>query len=67
MTADLPTSQPILLSRTSGDQLSFGASPLYDATTRATGPARGDALRYWLGSESECVIFIRTCFGFPVD
>ena len=67
MTADLPTSQPILLSRTSGDQRSFGASPFYDATTRATGPARGDALRYWLGSESECVIFIRTCFVFPVD
>jgi hypothetical protein len=28
---------------------------------RTTGRARSDALRYWLGSESECRIVIRTC------
>ena len=56
----------ILWSRTSGDWLSFGAEPVSDAATRATGRARGDAPRYGLGSESECVIVIRTCVVFPV-
>jgi hypothetical protein len=30
---------------------------------RTTGRARSDALRYWLGSESECRIVIRTCIS----
>src|SRR6185437_8355871 len=51
----------ILWCRTSGDWLSLGAEPVSDAATRATGRARSDALRYGLGSESECVIVLRTC------
>src|SRR5919197_1873525 len=50
----------ILWCRASGDWLSVGAEPVSDAATRATGRARSDALRYWLGSESECVIVLRT-------
>src|SRR5919197_1812951 len=50
----------ILWCRASGDWLSLGAEPVSDAATRATGRARSDALRYWLGSESECVIVLRT-------
>jgi hypothetical protein len=50
----------ILWCRASGDWLSLGAEPVSDAATRATGRARSDALRYGLGSESECVIVIRT-------
>jgi hypothetical protein len=34
----------ILWCRTSGDWLSLGAEPVYDAATRATGRARSDAL-----------------------
>ena len=60
----------ILWCRASGDWLSLGAEPVSDAATRATGRARSDALRYGLGSESECVIVIRTyvapgCFRRP--
>src|SRR3712207_6496791 len=33
---------------------------------RATGRARGDALRYLLSSESECRVVFRTCCWFPV-
>src|SRR5919202_184175 len=44
----------ILWCRASGDWLSLGAEPVSDAATRATGRARSDALRYRLGSESEC-------------
>ena len=51
----------ILWSRASGDWLSLGAEPVSDAATRATGRARSDALRYGLGSESECVCVLRTC------
>src|SRR5439155_21187751 len=51
----------ILWCRASGDWLSLGAEPVSDAATRATGRARSDALRYGLGSESECVILLRTC------
>ncbi len=40
---DLPTGQPILRSRPSGDQRSFGASPFSDAATRTTGRIRSDA------------------------
>ncbi len=64
-----PTAGPaILSSHPSGDWLSFGASPLSDAASRATGPARGDALPNYLGSE--CEITIRTyvvpgCFTRP--
>ena len=50
----------ILCCRAPGDWLSLGAEPVSDAATRATGRARSDALRYWLGSESECVIVLRT-------
>src|SRR3954468_25064169 len=50
----------ILWCRASGDWLSLGAEPVSDAAPRATGRARSDALRYGLGSESECVIVIRT-------
>ena len=52
----------ILWCRASGDWLSLRAEPVYDAATRTTGRARSDALRYWLGSESECVIVLRTYF-----
>src|SRR3989440_12501183 len=51
----------ILWCRASGDWLSLGAEPVSDAATRATGRARSDALRYGLGSESECVCVLRTC------
>src|SRR5690242_10636241 len=50
----------ILWCRTSGDWLSLGAEPVSDAATRATGRARSDALRYGLGSESECGVVLRT-------
>ena len=50
----------ILQCRAPGDWLSLGAEPVSDTATRATGRARSDALRYGLGSESECVIVIRT-------
>jgi hypothetical protein len=50
----------ILWCRALGDWLSLGAEPVSDAAARATGRARSDALRYGLGSESECVIVIRT-------
>ena len=53
---DLPTGQPILWSRPSGDQLSFGASPLSDAATRTTGRIRSDASPNYLGGECEIVI-----------
>src|SRR5438477_4987180 len=49
----------ILWCRASGDWLSLGAEPVSDAATRATGRARSDALRYGLGSDSECVV-VRT-------
>src|SRR6476661_4250447 len=51
----------ILWCRASGNWLSLGAEPVSDAATRATGRARSDALRYGLGSESECVCVLRTC------
>jgi hypothetical protein len=51
----------ILWCRASGDWLSLGAEPVSDAATRATGRARSDALRYGLGSESECGVVLRTC------
>src|SRR5437763_11229138 len=39
-----PTDGPaILVSRPSGDWLSFGASPFYDTATRITGRIRSDA------------------------
>jgi hypothetical protein len=50
----------ILWCRASGDWLSLGAEPVSDAATRATGRARSDALRYGLGSESECGVVLRT-------
>ena len=50
----------ILWRRASGDWLSLGAEPVSDAATRATGRARSDALRYGLGSESECGVVLRT-------
>ena len=50
----------ILCCRASGDWLSLGAEPVSDAATRATGRARSDALRYGLGSESECGVVLRT-------
>jgi hypothetical protein len=50
----------ILWCRASGDWLSLGAEPVSDAATRATGRTRSDALRYGLGSESECVFVLRT-------
>ena len=53
---DLPTGQPILWSRPSGDQRSFGASPLSDAATRTTGRIRSDASPNYLGGECEIVI-----------
>ena len=53
----------ILWCRALGDWLSLGAEPVYDAATRATGRARSDALRYGLGSESECVVVLRTYVG----
>ena len=56
----------ILWCRASGDDVPLAPSPFVDAADRATGPARGDAPRYGLGSESECVIVIRTCVVFPV-
>ncbi len=41
---ELPTAGPaILLSHPSGDWLSFGASPFYDAAPRTTGRVRSDA------------------------
>ncbi len=52
----------ILWCRASGDWLSLGAEPVSDAATRATGRTRSDALRYGLGSESECGVVLRTCF-----
>ena len=56
----------ILWCRASGDDVPLAPSPFVDAADRATGRARGDAPRYGLGSESECVIVIRTCVVFPV-
>jgi hypothetical protein len=53
----------ILWCRASGDWLSLGAEPVSDAATRATGRARSDALRYGLGSESECGVVLRTYVG----
>jgi len=35
-------------------------SPFVDAAIRITGRIRGDTLSYGLGSESECVIVVRT-------
>ena len=61
---DLPTGQPILWSRPSGDQRSFGASPFSDAADRTTGPVRSDASPNYLGGE--CEIVIRT-YIVPVD
>ena len=61
---DLPTGQPILWSRPSGDQRSFGASPFLDAATRITGRIRSDASPNYLGGE--CEIVIRT-YIVPVD
>ena len=56
----------ILWCRASGDDVPSAPSPFVDAADRATGRARSDAPRYGLGSESECVIVIRTCVVFPV-
>ncbi len=51
----------ILWCRTSGDDVPSVPSPFVDAASRTTGRARSDALRYWLGSESECRVVFRTC------
>jgi hypothetical protein len=51
----------ILWCRTSGDDVPSVPSPFVDAACRTTGRARSDALRYFLGSESECRVVFRTC------
>ena len=59
-----PTAGPAILeSHPSGDWLSFGASPFYDAAPRTTGRVRSDASPNYLGGE--CEIRIRTYVGFP--
>ena len=59
---DLPPGQPSLVSHPSGDWLSFGASPLYDAATRITGRIRSDASPNYLGGECEFVYPHLHCF-----
>ena len=57
-----PTAGLVILGcRTSGDDVPSVPSPFVDAADRTTGRARSDALRYWLGSESECRVVFRTC------
>jgi hypothetical protein len=60
-TDDLPTGQPScgVAPRAIGSP--SAPSPFVDAAVPATGRAGSDAPHYWLGSESECAIVIRTC------
>src|SRR3954447_14446269 len=50
----------ILRGHTAGDGIPLVSSPFLTPLDRGTGRPRSDALRYGLGSESECVVLLRT-------